>query len=223
MSKSIATLLLANTVPLIGVMFFDWSLLNILICFWAETAIIGAYTVAKILMARGSIMASVGAGKLLSAGLSQSGGPSRWFIALFFCVHFGIFMLGHGFFVLVIGGIGALVSGSVGFDTPDPWNTLSEQGFSLLLFLLVTSLSHGCSFVQNFLRGGEREKFGPPFFFMQPYSRVIVMHMAIMAGAFGTMLLGQPVIMLIALVALKIGMDLKLHQRSHARMQSVVS
>jgi fatty acid desaturase len=48
-----------------------------------------------------------------------------------------------------------------------------------------------------------------------PYKRIVVLHVAIIAGGFLVTLLGSPAALLVALVALKTGMDIMLHNRSH--------
>ena len=55
-SRSAVLLLLANLIPLVGVLFFDWSLLTILVLYWLENGIVGFWNVPKIIMAQGSIM-----------------------------------------------------------------------------------------------------------------------------------------------------------------------
>ncbi len=55
-SRSAILLLVANVIPIIGVLFFDWSLLTILVLYWLENGIVGFWNVPKIILAQGSIM-----------------------------------------------------------------------------------------------------------------------------------------------------------------------
>src|SRR4029079_18966312 len=55
-SRSAIALVIANAIPLIGVLFFGWSLLTILVLFWVENGIVGLWNVPRILMARGSML-----------------------------------------------------------------------------------------------------------------------------------------------------------------------
>ena len=55
-SRSAIALVVANAIPLIGVLFFGWSLLTILVLFWVENGIVGLWNVPRILMARGSML-----------------------------------------------------------------------------------------------------------------------------------------------------------------------
>ena len=58
-SRSAILLLVANVIPLIGVLFFGWSLLTILVLYWLENGIVGLWNVPKIILAQGSIMPSI--------------------------------------------------------------------------------------------------------------------------------------------------------------------
>ncbi len=49
----------------------------------------------------------------------------------------------------------------------------------------------------------------------QPYQRIIVMHIAILAGGFFVMKLDSPLPLMIVLVMLKIFFDILLHKKSH--------
>ena len=67
----------------------------------------------------------------------------------------------------------------------------------------------------NFLLGPERDELSLKQLMAAPYSRIVVLQIAIIAGGVGVMALGQPVAMLVALVLLKLGLDVVLHLREH--------
>ncbi|HXG26798.1 MAG TPA: DUF6498-containing protein, partial [Candidatus Binatia bacterium] len=75
-SRSAILLVLANIVPLVGVAFFGWSLLTILVLYWLENGIVGLWNVPKILMAQGS-MARPLPDMSDSAALAATGSPAR--------------------------------------------------------------------------------------------------------------------------------------------------
>ena len=77
-------------------------------------------------------------------------------------------------------------------------------------------LSHGVSFVQNWLLGGERDGVDPGALMQRPYGRVVVLHLTLIAGGFIVLALGAPALALVLMVALKIGVDAAAHLRSHA-------
>jgi hypothetical protein len=49
-----------------------------------------------------------------------------------------------------------------------------------------------------------------------PYSRVVVLHVAIILGGIAAMALGSPLWALLVLVALKVALDLKAHVKEHS-------
>jgi uncharacterized membrane protein YphA (DoxX/SURF4 family) len=78
-------------------------------------------------------------------------------------------------------------------------------------------ISHGISFVHNFILKGEYLHTTGQQLMTNPYSRIVVMHIAILGGAFLSGAVGSPVAVLIVLVVLKTIIDLKLHFREHKK------
>ena len=96
-SPSAWFLVLANLLPLYAVLVHDWPVLPVIVLFWLENIIIGMLNVPRILLAG-----------------AHEGLATRVFVALFFCVHYGLFAAGHGLFVFnLFGGekYAALVDG----------------------------------------------------------------------------------------------------------------
>ena len=56
LSRSALVLVIANLIPLVGVVFFGWSLLTILVLYWLENGIVGFWNVPKIALAQGSMV-----------------------------------------------------------------------------------------------------------------------------------------------------------------------
>ena len=63
----------------------------------------------------------------------------------------------------------------------------------------------------NYLLNGAYHKAVTPVLMMQPYGRVVVLHLAILGGGFLVMLMGMPVAGLVLLIVLKIGLDVLAH------------
>jgi Family of unknown function (DUF6498) len=184
-------LIAANLVPLAGVLFFHWNLANVMILFWAESAVIGFYTVLKIAVI----------GKLLAL-----------FAAPFFLAHFGGFMAMHflfiyGFFIRGIHAAG---------PEPDVRGALLRIFVPLWPSLAVLFISHGVSFFTNFL--GKREYLDTTMtdVMTAPYNRIILMQFAIIFGGWIIMLLGSPVGALVLLVLLKTALDFNAHRKEHS-------
>ncbi len=77
------------------------------------------------------------------------------------------------------------------------------------------TISHGISFWENYILGQEYKSSSLKRLMHQPYQRIIVMHIAIIAGGIFVMKLNSPLPLLIILVLLKISFDLYLHKKSH--------
>jgi hypothetical protein len=140
-SRSAVLLLLANVIPLVGVVFFGWSLLTILVLYWLENGIVGVWNVPKIIMTRGAVIPTVpdlpdpaavaATGSEATAQGRQILGPNaaarlaaipRTGIAILFAFHYGMFWLVHGIFVFALPAFGGASSfvpmngGDVCFD-----------------------------------------------------------------------------------------------------------
>jgi hypothetical protein len=76
-------------------------------------------------------------------------------------------------------------------------------------------ISHGVSFVSNFIGGREYERTSVAALMAAPYSRIMVMHLTVLFGGWVVLLLNNPVPALALLVLLKTAMDLRAHAREH--------
>lgn len=186
---SALALVLANLVPLYGVLALHWNATPIMVFYWAENLVVGFYNVLKMRRAQGSAAGS---------GTTLNGRPvtdrDRGAMILFFVVHYGLFTLVHGIFV-------AIMFGARGHGT------VTDLGMALA-FLTV---SHGVSYRRNFIGRGEYQRVSFVRLFWQPYPRVIVMHITILAGGAWAQAKGSPLYALLVLVALKTAIDLALH------------
>jgi hypothetical protein len=81
--------------------------------------------------------------------------------------------------------------------------------------LLALFVSHGYSFVTNFLGRQEHKRRTVNHQMGEPYGRIMFMHLVLIFGGFLVMLLGSPVPVLIAVIGLKIWFDLRAHIRQH--------
>ncbi len=232
---AVAALIAVNLIPLAGVVVLGWRLSDLMLLYWIENGIIGAFTVLKILTSRVPSDGDTSAGHSHLVPLAHRLGAVG--TALFFTVHYGIFWTVHGVFVRLLFGSGsgpfgapwsgpgmglplALPGGTPGFAQPlGPVMGGVGGGFALAVLSLV--VSHGTSYVVNYLGQGEDRSLSPMALMQQPYGRVIVLHVTIILGGFVVMFLGQPLLSLVLLVALKIGVDLQAHLREHAAPRQV--
>jgi hypothetical protein len=208
-------LVLANMAPIYGVVVFGWDAFYIVLLYWAENLIIGFYNILKIAFAKVE-HPIFHLGKLLQIA--------------FFIIHYGGFVAVHGFFVFAIFGKGEAGKALEMGKHPWPcflifvqlligvirhcWTTIPDDMKYVIGTLF---LSHGVSFVRNYLIAGEYKTSKPKDLMGQPYSRVMVMHIAIIAGGFLSFSIGSPAGVLIVLIVLKTIIDVKLHLRQHRK------
>lgn len=199
---SVLVLVLANTIPLWGVLLLGWEAFPILFLFWAEGVVIGAFHVLKMLAAR----------------------PTEWghwvmkvFLVPFFFVHYGMFAAGHVTFLIQM--FGGDATADLGFP-PDPAVLIGIIDRDHLTWPLAAFVvSHGVSFFINYLGKGEFRRMVPVVMMMTPYARVMVMHLTLFAGGLLMMRAGDPAGGLVALVILKTILDLGAHLRERRRME----
>ncbi len=205
-------LIIANTLPIYGVIVLGWDAFSIVLLYWAENLIIGFYNILKMTVA-------FAVNPLRNLG--------KLFMIPFFIIHYGGFVAIHGMFVFLL--FGKDKGGSTlntGHAWPcflvflqllvgiiwRCWTTIPKD----MKFVFVSLfLSHGVSFVRNYLLGGEYKTSSQKDLMAQPYYRIVVMHIAILAGGIFTGMIGSPVGVLVVLIALKTIIDVKFHLRQH--------
>jgi hypothetical protein len=212
---SLVALVAANMIPIYGVLVWGWDAFSIVLLYWAENIVIGFYNILKIACAKAA------------HPIEHIG---KLFTIPFFIIHYGGFVGIHGLFIFAI------------FDKDQGGNLMGTGGHSWPCFLVFVQmlfnvirhcwttiptdmkymigtlfLSHGISFVRNYILGGEYLTAKPKDLMGQPYSRIVVMHIAIIAGAFLTAMMKSPAGILIVLVILKIFMDIIFHLRQHKK------
>ncbi len=200
---SVAALILANLAPLAGALFLGWDARVVVVLYWMENLVVGFYAILKMALARVP---------------KPSEHLKKLLLIPFFCVHFGIFCTVHGMFLVVLLRVGGEPGPPFPHGFPLFW-VLSQLWESLPSGMLwcVAGLvvSHGISFVQNYLLGREYATLTPDRAMVQPYGRIVLMHVTILAGAAPVILLGSPVPLLSILVLLKTAVDVLLHAYSH--------
>mgnify|MGYP001826697614 FL=1 len=190
-SASSLALIAANLVPLAGAAFLGWKLSDVMVLYWAESAIIGFFNVCKI--------AVIGRWFALAAG------P-------FFLGHFGGFMAVHFLFIYTI-----FVKGPDNMDSAG--GDLAEVAKLFLVLwpaLLALAISHAYSFFNNVLGRGEYKGCTVSGQMSEPYARIVFMHLVLIFGGGLSLVLGQTELVLIIVIAAKIFVDLTSHVREHS-------
>ena len=199
---AVVALVVANLIPLIGVLFFGWSVWNILVIYWLENGIVGLINVLKMSVATGD---EVTPGVTFMVNGRPATSATKMGLIPFFIVHYGIFWFVHGIFVLTL---------------PAFFSLMSDDGMTLDLGPVVfaalgLAISHGLSFWWNFLHGGEYRRTTAAALMFAPYKRLVALHITIIFGAFAVMFTGAPAAAVAVLVAIKTAIDLGLHLAEH--------
>ncbi len=209
-------LITANLIPVFGVLFLAWDAMTVLLTYWLENLVIGVYTYVR--------MARIGGWRTL------------FMPGLFFLFHFGFFCAGHGMVLLGLSALSGLEIDHRAYIGADEWpgpfvvfqelsgilGWIIHERPEMVLALLGFFLSHGIStFIHQFIRDEDRGREVEEIMF-DPYKRIVVLHLVILAGAFVVILSGgaslAPVLLLLS--GGKIALDLHLHRQAHAARQA---
>jgi hypothetical protein len=195
---SVFAIILANLVPLVGVLFLGWSVLSVVLLFWLESVIIGFFNVWKMIFAQ--------KGEALSIdGKAQASGCAKLFLIPFFMVHYGLFMLGQGIFIFVF--LGKTLK-----TEPDVATNLQNQlGNAFWLALLVLFINHLLDFLRNYIFKKAYQTAAVTKLLFAPYGRVFIQQFVIIGGAFLLEVFNTNLVFLALLIILKIIADISGH------------
>jgi hypothetical protein len=195
---SATLIVLANLVPLAGVLLFEWDVFKVLALFWLENVFIGLFGVIKLTLS--------GAYREYREGI---------LVPPVFLAHYGGFMMVHGMVILIMYGSQ--------FEHPE---LVEPFHFYLGRFMLEFSwiaaaalfFSHLWSFMTNFLGTRERDRLTVSGAMALPYRRMLLTHVALLVGAWFLLEQGQPYVGIALLVTMKIVLDVIFHVNEHRRL-----
>lgn len=213
------TIIGANLVPLIGVLFRGWDATEVAFLYWSETIIIGVFQVFKILITRRYVneqTLEITPENQREEMVEKWEGQKPWarlfirlFLAAFFVAHYGFFIFVQGMFlfsVLLIsyvnpelGGSGDLLRiGAYFLERPGVLSGLIAIGVAHLLHFL-----QGVLIEKSYLRDSTLLEF------IGPYKRIFIQQLVVIFGAPLILVLGAPAVAVIALVVVKTWFDLR--------------
>jgi hypothetical protein len=209
----VVSLVCANIVTIVLAILGNWDLATVMFIYWAQSIIIGIFSVVSIL---GADTAALQAD--LQRPIDEQGGTQRvslrftWLykciLAGFFTLHYGLFHLGY-FFIIV----DSEIFGAVDFADPSIWLACS-------LFFA----NHLYSHITYQHEGPKDYRFVNENFF-SPYQRIIPMHLTIIFGSIVIVVLmavGIPTTLpvLVLFLLLKTYSDISAHLIRHRREEN---
>jgi hypothetical protein len=219
---SVVALIAVNLLPLIGVAFWGWSLMMVLVLYWLESGIVGVINVFKIARAQGGSdepPVVVNGNRITIRMTGMASTMTKAPLIGFFVLHYGIFWAVHGVFVFLMPLFAGLANPVIdpaapGFGIgPMDFGPLPLDGLALAAGLLAAS--HVMSYFVNYIGRGEYLRATPAGQMMSVYGRVLVLHVTIILGAVVIGAFGTPIAALVLLVGLKTLIDLVLHVLEH--------
>lgn len=205
---SILALIVANSIPLLGVLFFGWTVESVLLTYWCESGVIGLFVLLKMFVS--------GIGRVKEWGVAAL--PITTVCMAFFFVHYSGFMIAHVAFLL------SMISGEdVATKILEHFPRINLEvlyaglvaGGASMLAVLALCISHGISFVLNFIGKREYLHTDPMILLFSPYKRIVLMHIIIILGAVLMLAYGLPMYLLGIFILAKIVVDIRAHQSEH--------
>jgi hypothetical protein len=180
----VLAVLVINLIPAACVLWFGWSALALLLLYWAENVILGLINVAKMIVVA------------FAEGIS--GVLTAIFVVPFFIIHYGAFCAGHLLIaVMLVGGLAGASQDpmlAARFVWDERWNYVGP--------LLAMTAFHLAAFVQ-WLRAGAFRGAAVNTQMGEPYGRIVIMHITVLAGAFLIVATHQPAAAVALLAVLK--------------------
>jgi hypothetical protein len=203
------SLIAANIVTIVLAILGNWDLATVMFIYWAQSIIIGFFTVIFLLSAGTAALEAD-----LSKPILERGGTRvstryvhfyKLLLAGFFCLHYGLFHWAYYSFIVDSG-----IFGSVNFSDPGIW-------FSCGLFFA----NHLYSFLA-FRNTGPKGAMYVSEQFFAPYRRIIPMHLTIIFGSIIVLVLqvfgiASTLPVLILFLLLKTITDITSHIDKHNR------
>lgn len=211
---AVVALVVANLIPLIGALWFGWNVWTILIIYWLENGVVGVFNVLKMRRAEGTDMSGAANWRVNGRAATSM---TRAALIPFFIMHYGMFWIGHGIFVLLLP-----VFGGMSMDgSPGPDMTQGMSIGTIVFAVIVLAISHGVSYWFNFIGNGEYRRVSPQSQMFAPYGRLVILHITIIVGAMAISMTGAPAAALAILVGLKIVLDVGFHLAEHRKVAAM--
>ena len=194
--SSVIALIIANTVPLFGVLFFNWTIFQIFFLYWCESGVIGFYNSIKVI---------------------KMCGFESILVVPFINVPLGLFMAVHFWLIL---GFMAPELAPTSFSFFPSLETLLPLLSPIVIPIGTLFVSHGFSFFSNFIGNREYEHMDIARLISESYKRIGIMQISIILGGMLIDLFDVPILGAAILVVAKLITDLHAHINEHSSKET---
>lgn len=213
----LAALILANLFVALQTLRHEWGCYETILIYWAEVVILGWFNVLRLL-----VVGVFGAEPLGSWVARWVDLGSRLNRLTYTAIGVGFFVVKFGGFALVIGVFVVLLPALLTPDGAASGGTIHQAlraaGPGLLTAAGALCLSHGVSFVRNFLLGREYQRLNLVSLAFWPYARMSLVGGVLLLGIAVARLLpglGGQTMFAVVIVLLKLGADAVTHSVEH--------
>lgn len=212
-----------NLLPLVGVVVFDWDIANLVFLYWVENVIVGVYIFLR---------------ELFTPYTTQIAG--KLFMLCFFSVHYGGFCAGHGvliinlfdmgefsmdatddwpFVFIFMGMLVAVIEHFAAQTSPSLYPFLGgialfylwRLGADTLAVLSNKAPGQASWVIAPDVKTAQGKSSNNSQWMVEPYKRIVILHVALLVGGIGIQSLGSPMALLLILVLLKTAVELFLY------------
>lgn len=197
LSISNITLILANLVPLIGVLFLGWDGKGVFVIYILETVIIGILNVIKMTVVY-----------LLNSNRNEPGAvPGQtvtgWGLIPFFIFHYYFFIFVQSVLFFAFSGVWGPSGGPEPFHIFAQFSPYVLGGTSLAIISL--TIANVFDLIEDFILSGKYRETSMSTLMFQPYKRIFLQQFVVILGGFIFMLSGSAVAVAVLFILLKTG------------------
>jgi hypothetical protein len=210
-------LIAANLFVVLQTLRHEWGYYETILVFWGEVVILGGYNVLRL-----TVVGVVGAAPLGTWLAQWVNLGSRWNRFIYTAIGIGFFVIKFSGFALSIGLFALLLPAMLQPEAEGSGRTIHEAlgavGPGLMASVGALCLSHGVSFVRNFLVGREYDRLNIAGLVFWPYARMSLVAGVLLAGlaiARRFPALGEQTAFAVVMVLLKLGADSVSHALEH--------
>jgi hypothetical protein len=218
--SALVALVIANAFVAFQTFRHEWGYYEVMLVYWVEVVILGCYNVLRMLVV--GVIGTAPLGAWAARWVDLGSALNRLALTAigvgFFVVKFGGFAFTIGLLVLLLPALLDVEGDGSAAGIP---RALMAAGPGLLMAAGVLGLSHGVSFVRNFLAGREYDRIDVVSLAFWPYIRMSLVAATLLVGlALAGLLLGVRGDAAFAgvMVLLKLGVDAMSHVLEHRRL-----